>query len=178
MVKSDFYKDTWIYRHPTKKVTDYKKFVIQPVIVYDNPSKKIKDRTLFDEMEIGFTGDVIRTLKKDYTVVDDPGPQVLSIQITVVDIKPIVRLKNEAGNDTIRVDSEAEGSKIEVDCHDSLTNEQIFAMSRLYQGTAYTAYENPSLAPALEKTFDDWLQFFKARLDEAVKAKKTPSKSR
>jgi hypothetical protein len=78
----------------------------------------------------------------------------------------------------IRTDTTAKGSKIEIDCHDSVTGTQIFAMSTIYPGETYTAYLDPSLAPTLEKAFDDWSLYFRDRLDDAVRRKKAAARRR
>lgn len=176
--KSDRYKNTWIYRNPTKSVTAYPKCLVPPVSVYDNPVHAIKERAPFDAMARRFTERMRELMRKDYQVVDSTGADVLNIQVSVVDIKPVVAMKDAAGNAVIRTDTTAKGSKIEIDCHDSVTGEQIFAMSTLYPGERYTAYLDPTLAPALERAFNDWSAYFRDRLDDAIRRKKAAATRR
>src|SRR5262249_47793926 len=100
MTKSDVYPDTWMYRHPTKKTTDYSRFLISPVSVYDNPSKKVSKKTRADLNELAqkLTEETTALMAKDYTLVKKPGPGVLRMDIAIVDIKPVVHMINEEGN--------------------------------------------------------------------------------
>lgn len=169
--KSAVYKDTWVYRHPTKRVVDYNAFILPPVTVYRNPAEKIADRAVFDKMEVKFSDRMLKMMRKDYAVVENPGEGTLVIKISVVDIKPVVETVDEAGNKAIRLMPDTKGSKIEVDCHDSVTNEQIFAMSNLYKGEEYMAFKDLKRAFSVDKAFQEWSKFFKMKFDEAMKQK-------
>lgn len=168
--KSVRYQNTWVYRSPTRRVADFQRFLIRPVVVYPDPVHRIKNRAPFDALQEKLTQRVMRMIGRDHVVVDTPSEGTLEMRIAVVDLKPVVEMKDAQNNDLIRTNTATRGSKIEIDCHDSITNEQIFAMSTIYQGKEFAAYLKPALIPNVEKAFDEWSVYFKARFDEALRA--------
>src|SRR5689334_12125431 len=52
--KVDFTAETVVYRHPTTRVIDYDKFLVEPVSVYENPQKKLPrgSASLYDELAL------------------------------------------------------------------------------------------------------------------------------
>jgi hypothetical protein len=100
-------------------------------------------------------------------VVDTPGEGVLRIDISIYDIKPIVNYINKDGNEAVRFDNTLVGTKFDMDCYDSVSEEQIFALSTLYKGQEYTAYKDLSYMGNVETAFNEWARFFKGRLDAA-----------
>lgn len=169
MEKSALRKDTWVYRHPTKHVTDYAAFNIPQITVYEHSNEKIKpeNRAPFDALADRLRGKTVDLLKKDYPIVGTDGKGTLRIEISVMDIKPIVHLKNSDGNMVTIMDRSKIGTKFEMDCHDSVTDELIFAVSSLYNGKEYAAYKDPQLLGTVETAYEDWAAFFKSRLDDA-----------
>ena len=171
MQKADFYKDTWIYRHPTKKVTDYHEFWVDPIPVYVNTAAKVLpvNRPVFDDLGESFREQIINSIKNQYTLVKNPGKNTLKMDISIVDIKPIVTLIRPDGNEAVVTDTTLKGTKIEIDCYDAGTGESIFALSTLYKGEAYTTYEDIALIPKLEEAFTEWRVYFRKRFDDAMK---------
>ncbi len=168
--KSERYKNTWIYRSPTRRIADFHQFFVHPVTVYADPVRKIKDRARYNALQDKLTVRTLDLMKKDHPLVDAPSEGTLEMRISIVDLKPVVEMKDAQKNDLIRMNTATKGSKIEIDCHDAVTNEQIFAMSTIYQGPEFAAYENPALLPNVEQAFDEWSTYFKARFDEALKS--------
>jgi len=169
MVKADFYKDTWIFRHPTKRMTDYTEFIVAPVEVYgETPGIKRRERPIFEDFGVGLQVELRRLLGKDYFLVETPGPRVLRLEMKVVDIKPIVQREKDGRNVTVFGASEL-GSKLEVDAFDAVTNELVYSVSTLYEGAEYAAHEEDGRLENVERAFTEWSAYFKKRLDQAMK---------
>jgi hypothetical protein len=177
--QEELIKDTWVYRHPDKKPTDYKLFIFDSVRVYENTAKKIRkeNRPIYDAFAERLTGLSLSSFKKDYDIAKQAGEGVLEIEISIVDIKPIVHYINKDGNEAIRYDGTAKGTKFEMDCVDSATREPILAISTLYSGEQYAAHENLAYLGNLEKAYLEWSRFFKNRFDQATKKASTPAPS-
>ncbi len=170
--KVDFKAETLVFRHPTTRVIDYDKFLIMPVSIYDNPQKKIRDedRPKYDALSENLRQKLVSVVSKHYQIVDEPGPGVLRMEYAVIDIKPYVWYTNKQGNRTFRADTLLKGSKFELDCHDAQSDERIFAITTLYPGDIYKAYENSDLIPNIESAFTDWSTFLSGLLDRAKKS--------
>jgi hypothetical protein len=166
--KVDYKEETWIYRHPTKRVVDYSALIIGSVDVYPNPQKKIKSaaREEFDDFGQRMRMEMVQRSRKRYKIVNAPGPGVLKVNFAIIDIKPFVWLTKPDGTRYFRTDTVLKGTKFEVDCTDSVTGERIFALSSLYGGEEYLAYQDPWLLNNVEKAFNEWLSFLRERMDE------------
>lgn len=174
----DFKNETLVYRHPTTRVTDYNKFLIAPVSVYDNPNKKIKpiNRPFYDDLALDFREKLVKLISKNYQVVSEPGPGVLRFEYAVVDIKPYVWYTRPDGTRAFRADTLLKGSKFELDCHDSLSGDRVFAISTLYPGNDYLAYSDLALIPNVQTAFDEWVKFLdglvaRAKQERAIAGK-------
>jgi hypothetical protein len=172
MEKADFIHDSWVYRNPNKKVIDYATFLIEPVRVYRDTSKKVKKkaRPFFNDLEEDYTDQLRSLIRTTYRITDTPAPGVLRVAVEVMDIKPIVQVKKN-GIDTIVADKSMTGTKFEANCYDAQSGELIYGLSTLYKGDEYLAYEHPDLTQNIEVAFAEWTGFLKDRLDQAMKAK-------
>ncbi len=166
---SDFPHTTWVFRHPTRKPTDFAKFILAPMTVYEKPASAVlgRDRETFDVEAGQLRLKLAKLIGKDYFLTEKSGPDTMRIEVQIVDIKPVVQMKKD-GNDTTILNPNIKGSKIEANCYDSATNELIYAISTLYKGDEYTAYQDASLLPNMEKAFDEWAVYFKRRFDTAM----------
>ncbi len=166
---TDFPHTTWVYRHPTRKPTDFSKFILAPVTVYDKPATKVlgRDRETFDVEAGKLKLKLVKLLGNDYFLTDKTGADTMRIDVAVVDIKPVVQMVKD-GNETTVLNPSIKGSKFEANCYDSVTNELIFAVSTLYKGDEYTAYQDASLLNNTETAFDEWSAYFKHRFDVAL----------
>lgn len=172
MTKADFLHDTWIYRHPTKKVLDYSSFLVSPVKVFSNPVKKISDesRTRYNQLAMKLESDVKKMLSKNSRLADQPGRDVLQLKLAVIDIKPIVHMMKD-GNEVRVSNPDIRGTKFDLDVADSESGELIYAISTLYKGDDYAQFEDPALAPRLEKESVSWISFLSDRLNEQRQTK-------
>jgi hypothetical protein len=177
--KVDFKAETWVYRHPTKRVADYPALLIGSIAVYPNPQKKVgrAAREDFDDFGQRMRMEIVRRSKQRYKIVKTAGAHVLKLNFSIQDIKPFVWLTRPDGTRYFRTDTVLKGTKFEVDCTDSVTGERVFALSTLYGGDEYLAYQDPFLLNNVEQAFNDWLSFLRERMDE-VRADPTtvPSK--
>ncbi len=166
--KVDYKAETWVYRHPTKHVVDYSALIIGSVSVYPNPQKKIKNsvREEFDDFGERMRMEMVQRSRKRYKIVSAPGPGVLKLDFAIIDIKPFVWMTKPDGTRYFRTDTVLKGSKFEVDCKDSVSGERIFALSTLYGGDDYLAYQDPWRHNNVEKAFNEWLAFLRERMDE------------
>lgn len=162
-----FLRDSWIYRHPTKRVTDYSAFIIPAVVVYPNPADKIKDRAPYEALSRELTDQARRLFSEDYIVTDNISENTLRVEISIIDIKPVVQV-NKGVTDSIIINSPEKGSKFDVDCFDAASEEEIFALSTLYKGEEYLAYRDSFLIRNIQSGFDEWLAFIKDKFDEAM----------
>jgi len=110
--------------------------------------------------------EMVQRSRKRYKIVSAPGPGVLKLEFEIIDIKPFVWLTKPDGTRYFRTDTVLKGSKFEVDCKDSVTGERIFALSTMYGGDDYLAYQDPWLLNNVEKAFNEWLAFLRERMDE------------
>jgi len=172
--KSDVLPDTWIYQHPETRVADYDKFIVSPLRVYPNPATKIKknNRPDYDALADTLRNKVISMMEKHYRLADQPGPNVLVLDFSIIDIKPVVEVTRPDGTEAVVMDTMLKGSKLELDCRDSMNDEHIFAMSSLFKGDDFKAYENKGLLPNVEKAFDNWIVVLSSLFQ---KAKAAPS---
>lgn len=166
--KVDYKAETWVYRHPTKRVADYPSLLIGSISVYPNPPKKVKQATRdeYDDFGQRMRMEMVQRSKKRYQIVTQPGPGVLKLNFAIIDIKPFVWLTRPDGTRYFRTDTVLKGSKFEVDATDSVTGERVFALSSLYGGDEYLAYKDPWLLNNVEKAFNEWLAFLRERMDE------------
>jgi hypothetical protein len=173
MEKSALRKDTWVYRHPTKHVTDYVAFNIPKIAIYEKTAEKIspENRALFETLAEKLRAETIAMMRENYPIVDAEGKGALRLEISILDIKPIVHLKNSTGNLVTIMDRSKIGTKFEMNCYDTESDELIFAVSSLYNGPEYAAYKDSALLKNVEPAYTDWAAFFKNRLDDA-RAKK------
>ncbi len=164
----DFKAETLVYRHPTTRVTDYNKFMIAPVIVYENaPKIKESNRPFYDDLADELHSKLVGIISKNYSIVKDPGPGVLLLEYAIVDIKPYTWMTKEDGTRYFRTDTTRKGSQFELDCRDSQSDERIFAISTRYVGKTYMAYANMSCLPNIQTAFDQWARFLDSLLARA-----------
>lgn len=170
--QEELIKDTWVYRHPKVKPTNYQQFLLMPITVYENTAKKVKkhDRPILDAFGERLTKQTNALFAKDYTLAAAPDIGVLEINIAIVDIKPIVNYINKDGYEAVRYDGTAIGTKLEMDCVDAVTREPILVLSTLYKGEQYAAHENLAYLGNVEKAFEEWTRFFKNRFDQAMQS--------
>lgn len=170
MTKSDAFHESWIYRHPSRRVADYTRFWLAPISVYENPAKRVADRSVVVMLTDVCTDHLRRELAPDLPFVSEPGPGDLEVRVSIVDLKPKAQFINPDGNMTIKTDPTARGCKFEVDFVDSKTGELIFAASTLIRGEEFAAHLYPEAAQKVEEKFVEWVAFFRSRLKEAVES--------
>jgi|GEM_PF-6634079 len=126
---SDELKDFLIFTHRDKKVADYSKFLVDPVVAYLNPGarayhadpaelKKITD-TLYVQ--------IVSALQKHGAVVGAPGEGVLRVKVAITDI---YNLESDA----------AKRGLLEAEFVDTRTRECIFSMMAAKRGIAFSEF--------------------------------------
>lgn len=168
MQKSDFMYDTWIFRHPTLRVRDYNNFDLVTMLAFPQPVKKlsVENRARYDVLASKCEGYLRGMIEKGPNAPAAGGSKVLDFKVAIIDIKPLVHFKRN-GNDIYSTNPDLKGSKFEIDCHDHKTGELVFAISTLLKGEDFARYEDPGLAPVLEKEFISWIQFLSEKLSES-----------
>jgi hypothetical protein len=168
MRKAEFMHDTWVYRHPSKRVRDYPAYWVSSVQVFPKPVKRISKamRKRYELLAGRLDGQLKGLIHQNFAEATGPGENVLELKIAIIDMKPIVRTQRD-GNDVILTDTLSKGSKFELDAVDSKSGELIFAISTLLKGDNFAAIKDPALIPVLEKEFTSWLDFLVESLKKA-----------
>jgi len=163
--------NTGIYWNPVRKMKDYNAFFVAPVEVYPNPQSKASPdgKKIFEAWAEKFRQKSIDSLKDDYPLVDKPAKGVLTISISIVDIKPFTWLKKPDGTRYLRADTTLKGTRFDLGCVDSKTKELVFALTTRLGGENYMAYKNSDLLPKIDESFGEWLKLVRFMLDRSWK---------
>jgi hypothetical protein len=85
-------RDSWSYRSTSANLGQYKSFIVQPTVVYADPSAKWggttpAQRSAFAET---LTRDLREEMAKHYTLASSPGPGVATMRLTLLSVAPTV----------------------------------------------------------------------------------------
>lgn len=179
------------YRNPEADMKKYKKVLLDRIIVWlkDDAEYKGIDPDAMKAMTDYFHEAIVRELGSDYTLVTEPGPDVLRVRIAVTDLVPtktavtvLVLVTPYATVADLASGAASKGgagsapylgrAAVEVEGIDSETLQPVFAYVEQRFGKKYDA-ENPgSYFKAytewgyVKAAFDYWAKKFRTRLDE------------
>ncbi len=160
--------DVWIYRHPSLKVSNYTKFLIDPVDIYSR--QYAGKRGISPDQNIllaqGFWAEAVDALQ-GYPITDAPGPAVLRIKIHIRDIHPAHVEFDENKFLLMRFDTEMESGAMEIVCSDSVSNERVIAFVHNLSGSSFRAQENTTRLNLIKEAFRVWALSLRQRLDNA-----------
>lgn len=81
--------DSWTYRHPSTSPNQFKQFMILPTVVYENPTAGWGSTTPIQRQKFAayLTDALRREVGKGYQIVDQPGPGVGAMQLTLLGVQ-------------------------------------------------------------------------------------------
>ena len=160
------------YRNPSKKVTAYKKFLIDPVVVHLAPNAKGKtlDPGDLKAMADFFRNEAVKALSKRYQVVSKPGPGVLYIRVALTDVEVTNTLLNIHPG-TKLTGAGLGGASMEAEALDSVTMERIVAVVETQKGSRLSITAGLSKFGHAKEVMKGWVERFVKRLDAAKSGK-------
>ncbi len=77
-------KAAWIYINPNVQWSHYKQVLLKPVEFWDNPDSNVSPDD--QKMLCSYFYNALRqNLQKNFTLVDQPGPGVITMQVAIID---------------------------------------------------------------------------------------------
>ena len=126
---------------PTGRVSDYQSFIVDPLVVYLNPSAKAysmpKDK--LETVAKEFAQELVKALNERYSVVEQPGTGVLRIKAALTDIKANGSIGQIEKN-----------SMLEIDFIDSSTDKRVVAFIADMQGRSFRDFTRELVARIAE----------------------------
>lgn len=160
------------YRNPSKKLTAYKKFLIDPVVVKLAPNAKGKTVDPGDLKALAdfFRNEAVKKLSQRYQVVQKPGPGVLYIRAAITDINVTNPLLNIHPG-TKLTGAGLGGASMEVEAFDSVTMERIAAVIETQKGSRLSIAAGLTEFGHAKEVMKGWVERFVKRLDGANSGK-------
>ena len=160
------------YRNPSKKVTAYKKFLIDPVVVQLAPNAKGKTLDPGDLKKLTdfFRNEAVKALSKRYQVVSKPGPGVLYIRAALTDVEVTNPMLNIHPG-TKMTGAGLGGASMEAEAFDSVTMERIVAVVETQKGSRLSMSAGLSKFGHAKEVMKGWVERFVKRLDAANSGK-------
>ncbi len=156
------------YLNPSKNLRQYKKFVIDPVVVHFAPSAKgtaIAPAKL-KELSDYFRNQLVKGLSKRYRVVRSSGPGVLRIRIAITDIKKTTRVANI--HPAMKMSGIGlGGAAMEAEVVDSVSGERVAAVVDSQSGGRLGITAGLKKYGHAQQVMDGWVERFVKRLDKA-----------
>jgi len=146
---------------------DFKKYdslMFDRVSVWLSPEAEVRDvdPAVFKKMSDYFLNALIGAVEEGYTVVDQPGPNVLRVRAAITDVEPSNPVAKAMSVDNIGTG----GAEAEIELLDSMSSERLAAAVDHRRGG------KPASRAVWEDTkdaFDYWAERFRVRLDELRK---------
>ena len=146
---------------------DFKKYdalMFDRVSVWLSPVAETRevDPAVFKKMSDYFLNALVEAVKDGYTVVDQPGPNVIRVRAAITDVEPSDPVAKAVSVDNIGTG----GAEAEIELLDSMSSERLAAAVDHRRGG------KPASRAVWEDTkdaFDYWAGRFRARLDELRK---------
>ena len=151
------------------KFGNYSKFIIEPIVMlYRQPEeKRVFDDEELEDLQAHFATKVREALTKDdgYQVVDVPGPGTATLHIGITDVDDTIGALNISIYTKI-TGAGLGGAAFEGEVVDSMTGEQIAAVSRWGSGSRIlrAGFTHTGDAKIL---MDRWAKHLRERIDEA-----------
>ena len=156
------------YLNPSKNLRQYKKFIIDPVVVHFAPNAKgtaIAPAKL-KELSDYFRNQLVKGLSKRYRVVRSSGPGVLRIRIAITDIKKTTRVANI--HPAMKMSGIGlGGAAMEAEVVDSVSGERVAAIVDSQSGGRLGITAGLKKYGHAQQVMDGWVERFVKRLDKA-----------
>ncbi len=156
------------YQNPAKPLNQYRKFLLDPVVVHFAPNAK---GTAISPGEIKKLADyfhdrAVEELSKRYQVVQKPGPGVLRVRAAITDIEkttPIMNIHPAMKMSGIGLG----GASMEAEAIDSQTRERVIAVVDSRQGSRLSVAAGLQTFGHAKQVMDFWIERFIKQLDKA-----------
>ena len=81
--------DSWTYRHPQVSVAKYQSFIIQPTVVFTEPTAQWGSTTPEQRQKFAayMTKALTREISQGYTIAERPGPGVATLRFTLLGVQ-------------------------------------------------------------------------------------------
>ena len=156
------------YQNPAKPLNQYRKFMLDPVVVHFAPNAK---GTAISPGELKKLADyfhdrAVEELSKRYQVVQKPGPGVLRVRAAITDIEkttPIMNIHPAMKMSGIGLG----GASMEAEAIDSQTRERVIAVVDSRQGSRASIGAGLQTFGHAKQVMDFWIERFIKQLDKA-----------
>jgi len=150
-----------IYVDPDVDFKKYDSLMFDRVSVWLSPKAENRDidPVVFKKMSDYFRNALVEAVKDSYTVVDQPGPNVIRVRAAITDVEPSNPVAKAVSVDNIGTG----GAEAEMELLDSMSSERLAAAVDSRRGGT------PASRAVWEDTkdaFDYWAKRFRERLDE------------
>ena len=164
---SDKVEGLLVEKHATKKISDYSKFMVDPIdvqLTHESKGEKLNPEQI-EKMATGFHDDVVAGLKEKYEVVDTPGEGVLRIRTALTDIYPNKIYLNLHWSTTLSKHGIG-GAAIEAEFVDTATGERILGVVDARQGKPLKYTKGLSRWGHTKEVFDGWKDLLMKTLED------------
>ncbi|MEN8728953.1 MAG: DUF3313 domain-containing protein [Desulfuromonadales bacterium] len=150
------------YVNPDVDFKNYDALMFDRVSVWLSPEAENRDvdPAVFKKMSDYFLNALVKAVEDGYTVVDQPGPNVIRVRAAITDVEPSDPVAKAISVDNIGTG----GAEAEMELLDSMSSERLAAAVDSRRGG------KPASRGAWEDTkdaFDYWAGRFRERLDRA-----------
>lgn len=156
------------YQHPSKSLKEYRRFIIEPVVIHFAPNAAGTgiDPDELKELADYWREEAVKALSQRYQVVTVPGPGVLRIRAAITGIKKTTAVFN------IHPAMKASGiglggASMEAEALDSQTGERIVAVVDSRMGSRLGVVSGLQTYGHAKEVLGFWVDRFVTRLDEA-----------
>ncbi len=144
----------------------YKHVMIDPITVAGDAAggKNAINHDELDELHHYFLASVTEKLAPEFTIVKEPGPDVLRIRPAITRIDRANPLLNVVTTAAVFIPLDMGGASIEVEFLDSMTGERLAAMVETKSGTPFQIIASLNTFGHAKNAMDDWASELKTAL--------------
>jgi hypothetical protein len=148
-------RGVFLYANPKKPLREYRKFIVDPSAIYFQPGSAYWiNQAKSDELASFFRQEVVASLSDSYQIVENPGPGVLRMSLTLGD----VRLRQGDGEHQ---------PVLRIMLSDSDSGEEVLLLRDITRGGEFAdAIEKRGDAGAKE-LLHEWARLLRDKIDEA-----------
>ena len=175
-------RDSWTYRNPNAAIGQYKRFLIQPTVVYTAPTAEWGSTTAAQRQKFAarMTDALRAEIAKSYEVATAPGPGVATMRLTLLGVQTTTKVAATASRVTpfglalngVKSIAGKEGSftgsvQAAFELTDSRSGELLFAAVRRRSPDALDIEATLSTEKTVEAVADDMASAVRKGLDKA-----------
>jgi len=173
--KSKYGTNILVYTHRKIKLTEYNKFIIDPVLIFK--SNRRHGRGLAPESRAiiskSLQQEVIKELKSgNHELVENAGEGVLRLRIAVSNLEPGRYYSDPIGFHTIKEDSGLVSATFELEGIDSMSGERVVGVLKRITDDETNTRDDEEKMIRLKQAFLDWAKLIRMRMDDIYKEEK------